>query len=67
MNCQLIGKDPDTGKDCRQEEKGMTEDEMVGWPHRLGGHEFKQAPGDGEGWGSLECCTPQGQKELDRT
>ena len=44
----LIGKDPDAGKDRRQEEKGMTEDEMVGWHHRLDGHEFEQAPGVGE-------------------
>ena len=39
----LIGKDSDTGKDCRQEEKGMTEDEMLGWHHWLNGHEFEQA------------------------
>ena len=45
----LIGKDPDAGKDWRQEEKGMTEDEMVGWHHRLNGHEFVQAQGDDEG------------------
>ena len=45
----LIRKDPDAGKDWRQEEKGMTEDEMVGWHHQLNGHEFEQAPGDGEG------------------
>ena len=44
-----IRKDPDAGKDWRQEEKGMTEDEMVGWHHQLDGHEFEQAPGDGEG------------------
>ena len=49
----LIGKDPDAGEDWRQEEKGMTEDEMVGWHHWLDGHEFEQAPGDGEGQGSL--------------
>ena len=48
----LIGKDPDAGKDWRQEEKRMTEDEMVGW-HQLNGHEFEQAPGDNEGQGSL--------------
>ena len=41
-----------------QEEKGQTEDEMVGWHHRLNGHEFEQAPRDGEGQGSLECCSP---------
>ena len=45
----LIGKDPDAGKDLRQEEKGMTEDEMVGWHHWLDGHEFEQAPGVGDG------------------
>ena len=46
---QLIGKDPDAGKDFRREEKGMTEDEMVGWHHRLDGHEFEQASGVGDG------------------
>ena len=45
----------------------MTEDEMVGWHHRLNGHEFGQAPGDGEGQGSLVCCSPWGCKELDMT
>ena len=45
----------------------MTEDEMVGWYHRLNGHEFKQTPGDGEGQGSLACCSPWGCKELDMT
>ena len=54
----LFGKDPDAGKDCRQEEKGTTEDEMIGWCHRLNGHEFEQAPGVGDGWGSLACCSP---------
>ena len=54
----LIWKDPDSGKDWRQEEKGMTEDEMVGWHHWLNGHEFEQAPGDGEGQGSLVCYSP---------
>ena len=54
----LTGKDPDAGKDWRQEEKGMTADEMVGWHHRLNGHEFEQAPGDSEGQGSLACCSP---------
>ena len=58
-----IGKDPDPGKDGRQE-KGPTEDEMVGWHHRLNGHEFEQAPGDGKGQGSLVCCSPRGSKEL---
>ena len=64
---RLIRKDPDAGKDWRQEEKGMTEDEMVGWHHRLNGHEFEQAPGDGEGQGSLACCSPWGRKESDTT
>ena len=49
----LIGKDPDAGKDWGQEEKGMTEEEMVGWHHQLNGHEFEQASGDSEGQGSL--------------
>ena len=63
----LIGKDSDTGKDWRQEEKGATEDSMVGWHHRLNGHEFKQAPEDGEGLENLACCSPWGRKEWDRT
>ena len=50
-----IGKDPDAGKYWRQEEKGTTEDEMIGWHHRLDGHEFEQAPGVGDGQGSLAC------------
>ena len=56
----LIGIDPDAGKDRRQEEKGTTEDEMVGWHHQLNGDEFEQALGDGDGQGSLECCSPWG-------
>ena len=56
----LTGKDPDAGKDQRQEEKGTTEDEMVGWHHRLTGHEFEQALGVGDGQGSLACCSPWG-------
>ena len=60
----LTGKDPDAGKDWRQEEKGMTEDEMVGWYHWLDGHEFEQALGVGEGQGSLACCSPWCCKEL---
>ena len=59
---RLIGKDPDAGKDWRQE-KGMTEDKMVGWHHRCDGHEFEQAPGVGDGQGSLACCSPWGRKE----
>ena len=62
----LIGKDPDAGKDWRQEEKGTTEDEMIGWHHRLSGHEFEQALGVGDGQGSLACCSPWGCKALDR-
>ena len=57
VKSQLIGKDPATGKDRRQEEKGATEDEMVGWHHQLDGHEFEQTPEDGEGQGSLSCCS----------
>ena len=63
----LIGKDSDAEKNWRQEEKGVTEDEMVGWHHWLNGHEFQQAPGDGEGQGSLACCSPWGHKESDMT
>ena len=62
-----LEKDPDAGKDWKQEEKGMTEDEMVGWHHRLDGHEFEQAPGAGDGQGSLACCGPWGHKESDTT
>ena len=54
----LTGKDPDTGKDWKQEEKGMTEDEMVGWHHRLNAREFEQTPGDSEGQGSMAFCSP---------
>ena len=61
----LIGKDPDAGKDWRQEEEGTTEHEMVGWHHWLNGHDFEQAPGDSEGQGSLVCCSAWGRKELD--
>ena len=50
-----------------QEEKGMTEDEMVGWHDQLNGHEFGQAAGVGDGQGSLACCSPWGRKELDMT
>ena len=64
---QLIRKDPDAGKDWSQEEKGMTEGEMAGWPHWLNGHEFEQTLGDGEGPESLACCSPWGCKELDKT
>ena len=63
----LIGKDPDAGKDWRREEKGMTENNMVGWHHWLNGHEFEQAPGDGEGQGSLACCSPWGCRDWPTT
>ena len=62
----LTGKDSDAGKDWKQE-KGVTEDEMVWRHHWLNGHEFEQTPGDVEGQGSLECCSPLGHKELDTT
>ena len=61
------GKDPDAGKDWRQEETGMTEDKMVGWHHQLNGHEFEQTLGDGEGQKSLAYCSPWGLKESDMT
>ena len=63
----FIGKDPDAGKDGRREEKGTTEDELVGWYHQLNGHEFEQALGVGDGHESLVCCSPWGRKELDMT
>ena len=63
----LTGKDRDAGKDWRQEEKGMTEDEMVGYHHWLSGHEFEQTQGDSEGQGSLACCSPRDGKASDRT
>ena len=63
----LIGKDPHAGKDWGQEEKGRTEDEMVGWHHWLNGHEFGQTLGDGDGQGDLACCSPEGHRETDRT
>ena len=56
----LIWKDPEAGKDWRQEEKRTTEDEMVGWHHWLNGHEFEQSPEVGDGQGSLVCCSPWG-------
>ena len=63
----LIGKDPDACKDWGREEKGMTEDEMVGWHHQLIGHEFEQVLGVGDEQGSLVCCSSWGHKELDTT
>ena len=63
----LTRKDPDAGKGWRQEKKGTTENEMVGWHHWLSGHDFEQTPGDGEGQGSLACFSPWGHKESDMT
>ena len=63
----LIWKDPDAGKDWRWEEKGTTEDEMVGWHHWLDRHESEQALGVGDGQGSLACCSPWGRKESETT
>ena len=63
----LTGKDPDAGKDWRQDKKEMTEDEMVGCHHELNADEFEQTLGDGEGQGRLVCCSPWGHKELDKT
>ena len=62
-----LGKNSDPGEDGGQEENGTTEDEMVGWYHGLNGHESEQAPGDGEGQGSLACCSSWGCKESDTT
>ena len=64
--CCLIGKHHESEEDEGQE-KGMTEDEKVGWHHRFNGHEFEQILGDDEGQGSLVCCGPWGGKELDAT
>ena len=63
VKSQLIGKDPDAGKDWQQVEKGT----MVGWHHRLDGHEFEQASGVGDGQGNLACCSQWGRKESDTT
>ena len=63
----LTGKDPDAGKEWRQEEKGMTEDEMIGWHHQLYEHEFKQAPWVSDGQGNMACYSPWGRKESDTT
>ena len=63
----LIWKDPYTGKDWGQEDKGMTEDKMAGWHHRLNGHRFGWTPGVGDGQGDLACCDSSGCKELDTT
>ena len=63
----LIGKDSDAGRDWRQEEKGMTDDEMAGWHHWLDGHEFGWTPGVGAGQGGLVSCSSWGCKESDMT
>ena len=65
--CWLIWKDPDAGKDWGQEEKGMTEDEMVRWHHRHNGHGFGWTPGFANGQGGLSCCSSWGRKESDTT
>ena len=67
MKSQLIGKDLDAGKDSRQKEKGMGENDMVRQHHWLNGQEFEQTPGDDGGQKSLEGCSPWGHKELDTT
>ena len=64
---RLMGKDPDAGKDWGQEEKGATEDEVVRRHHWLSGHEFQQAPGDGDGQEILACCSQRGGKGSDAT
>ena len=62
-----LEKNPDAGRDWGQEEKGTTEDKMVGWHHQLNGHEFEWTPGVGDGQGGLACCNSWGHKESDRT
>ena len=63
----LVRKDSEAGTYWRQEEKRTMEDEVVGWHHQFNAYEFEQAPEDGEGQGSLACCSPWGHKELDTT
>ena len=63
----LMQRDPVAGKDRRQKEKRAAEDEMVGWHHRLNGHEFEQTLGDSEGQESLVCCSSWGCKDSDMT
>ena len=65
VNSWLTGKDPDAGKDWRQKAERVAEDEMIGYNHRFNGHELGQIPGDREGQGGLECCSPWGCKKLD--
>ena len=66
-NSWLIRKDPDAGKDWRQEEKRATEDETVGWHHQFNGYQLGRTLGDGEGPEGLVCCRPWGREELDTT
>ena len=63
----IIGKDPDAGNNWRWEQKGMTEDEMIGWHHWLNGYESEQAPGVGDGQGNLASCSPWGCEKSDMT
>ena len=63
----LIGRDPDAGRDWRQEEKGTTEDKMAGWHHGLDGRGVEWTPGVGDGQGGLACCDSLGHKESDTT
>ena len=67
LNRWLFVNVSDAGKDWGHEEKGIKEDEMVGWHHQLNGHEFEQALGGGDGQGSLACRSPWGYKESDTT
>ena len=67
MKNRFVGKDPDAGKDGKQEEKGTTKNEMFGWHHQLNGDKFEQGLEDCEGQGSLACCSPWGHKESDMT
>ena len=64
---RLTGKDSDSRRVWGREEKGVTEDKMIGWHHGLNGHESEQTLGDSEGQGSLECCSPWSHKELNMT
>ena len=67
IKIDFMGNDPDAGKDFRQEEKRVAEDEMVGWHHQLNGHVFEETPGGSEGQGSLMCCSPPSRKVFDMT
>ena len=67
IKIDFMGNDPDAGKDFRQEEKRVAEDEMVGWHHQLNGHVFEETPGGSEGQGSLMCCSPLSRKVFDMT